>query len=200
MGKFPFGVLFVFFFFSFALNMNLLAATPKETIQSSVEAALDVLRDPAMQEDSAKKAKEKRLWAVANNLFDFSELSRRTLGKNWAKLSLIQQKEFTELFSTLLGNLYIERIMSYSNERVVFYKVKRREKKAVVYSNIVQETRKIPIDYRVILKNGEWKVYDVLVEGISLVKNYRSQFKDILKNKDPEHLLKTLREKVKEEG
>ena len=171
-----------------------------ETVQASVNEALDVLRDPAMKGEAAKEAKEKKLWSIASSFFDFSELSRRTLGKSWGKLNSDQQKEFTDLFSTLLGNLYLDRILSYSDEKVVFSKEKKRKNKAIVYSKIIQDTRKIPIDYRVILKNGEWKVYDVLVEGVSLVKNYRSQFKDILMKKDPEYLLKVLRDKVKGKG
>ena len=200
MKKLKYGSLFFLFFILFVLNTVLFAATPMETVQASVNAALDVLKDPAMKGEAAKEAKEKKLWAIANTFFDFSELSKRTLGKNWKKLTSDQQREFTDLFSTLLGNLYLDRILSYSNEKVVFNKEKKKKNKAIVYSSIIQDTRTIPINYRAILKNGEWKVYDVLVEGVSLVKNYRSQFKEILMKKDPDYLLKTLRQKVEKQG
>jgi phospholipid transport system substrate-binding protein len=174
--------------------------TPLETVEKRVTAALSVLSDPALKGDSAKEAKEKKLWAIADAMFDYQGLSKRTLGKSWTKLNPKQQKEFTDLFSTHLGNIYLDRIMAYSDEKVVFDKEKKKEDRALVYTRVVTSTKEIPLDYRVVLVNGDWKVYDVVIEGVSLVKNYRSQFREMLKKKDPEHLLDTLRKKVGEKA
>jgi phospholipid transport system substrate-binding protein len=172
--------------------------TPLETVEKQVNAALGVLTDPALKGDANKEMKEDKLWAIADDMFDYPGLSKRTLGKGWKKLNAQQQKEFTDLFSKHLGNIYLDRIMAYSDEKVTFNREKKKGEKALVYTKVVTKTKEIPIDYRVVLKNGDWRVYDVVIEGVSLVKNYRSQFREMLKKKDPEHLLETLRKKVKE--
>jgi phospholipid transport system substrate-binding protein len=174
------------------------SATPLETIKPEVDRALEVLRDPALKAESAKAAKEKKIWAILDSVFDYTELSKRTLAQNWKKFSPDQQKEFIDLFGKLLGNVYMDRITAYKDEKVVFGKVTNlSDKTAEVQSEVVQSSKSIPIHYRMILRDGEWKVYDVVIEGASLVQNYRTQFKEILMNKKPEDLLKQLREKTR---
>jgi phospholipid transport system substrate-binding protein len=184
-----------------ALNLSSVSAfsaTPLETIKPQVDQALEVLRDPALKAESAKAAKEKKIWAILDSVFDYTELSKRTLAQNWKKLSPDQQKEFISLFGKLLGTVYMDRIIAYKDEKVVFGKVTNlSDKTAEVQSEVVQSSKSIPIHYRMILKEGEWKVYDVVIEGVSLVQNYRTQFREILTNKTPEDLLKTLREKTR---
>ena len=173
------------------------AATPLETIQSQVDRALEVLRDPALKAESAKATKEKKIWAILDGVFDYTELSKRTVAQNWKRFSPDQQKEFIGLFGKLLGTVYMDRIVAYKDEKVVFGKVTNlSDKTAEVQSEVVRAAKPIPIHYRMILENGEWKVYDVVIEGVSLVQNYRTQFREILMNKSPEDLLKTLREKT----
>ena len=179
-------------------SVSVFSATPLETIKPQVDQALEVLRDPALKAESAKAAKEKKIWAILDSVFDYTELSKRTLAQNWRKLSPDQQKEFISLFGKLLGSVYMDRIIAYKDEKVVFGKVTNlSDKTAEVQSEVVRSSKSIPIHYRMILKNGEWKVYDVVIEGVSLVQNYRSQFREILMNKPPEDLLKILREKVR---
>ena len=174
------------------------ATSPLETIQTQVNRALEVLRDPALKAESAKAAKEKKIWEILDSIFDYTELSKRTLAQHWKKLSPDQQKEFISLFGKLLGGVYMDRIIAYKDEKVVFGKVTNlSEKTAEVQSEVVRSSKSIPIHYRMILENGEWKVYDVVIEGVSLVQNYRTQFREILTNKSPEDLLKTLREKTR---
>jgi phospholipid transport system substrate-binding protein len=179
------------------LLISAFAATPLETIQTQVDRALEVLRDPAMKAESAKAAKEKKIWAILDGVFDYNELSRRTLAQHWKRFSQDQQGEFTRLFGKLLGGVYMDRIVAYKDEKVVFGKVTQlSEKTAEVQSEVIRSSKPIPIHYRMILGSGEWRVYDVVIEGVSLVQNYRIQFREILTNKSPEDLLKTLREKV----
>jgi phospholipid transport system substrate-binding protein len=174
------------------------AVSALETIQTQVDRALEVLRDPALKTDSAKAVKEKKIWAILDGVFDYTELSKRTLAQHWKRFSPDQQGEFTRLFGKLLGTVYMDRIIAYKDEKVVFGKVTQiSEKIAEVQSEVVRSSKSIPIHYRMILKNGEWKVYDVVIEGVSLVQNYRTQFREILMNKSPEDLLKTLREKTR---
>lgn len=174
------------------------AAPPLETIQIQVNRALDVLRDPALKAESAKESKEKKIWSILDGVFDYSELSKRTLPQHWKQFSPDQQEEFTRLFAKLLGGVYIDRIMAYKDEKVVFGKVANlSDNTAEVQSEVLRSSKPIQIHYRMILKNGEWKVYDVVIEGVSLVQNYRTQFREILANKPPEDLLKMLREKTR---
>jgi phospholipid transport system substrate-binding protein len=90
--------------------------------------------------------------------------------------------------------------MAYTDEKIVYDKERIKKNKALVYTRVITSTKEIPLDYRMVSISGDWKVYDVLIEGVSLVKNYRSQFREMLKNKDPEYLLDTLRKKVKEKA
>ena len=190
------GLQFLIVVFSFILAPQVYGGTPLEAVRTKVDEVLGVLRDPSLKDKSAEKIREKRVRSIIDELFDYSELSKRTLGKNWAKLNSGQQKEFSDLFSTHLGNVYMDRILAYSDEKVVFDKEKKRKNRALVYSRVVTQSKDIPIDYRVLQKKGQWKVYDVVIEGVSLVKNYRSQFREMLKKEKPEYLLEALRKKV----
>ena len=174
------------------------AQSPLETIQTQVNKVLEVLRDPALKAESAKETREKKVWTLIDGVFDYTELSKRTLAQHWRAFTPEQQKEFTQLFGKLLGTVYMDRIMAYTNEKVVFSKAtKLSEDTTEVQSEVVTASKSIPIHYRMISKEGSWKVYDVVVEGVSLVQNYRSQFRDILSKQSPQDLLKILRDKVK---
>jgi phospholipid transport system substrate-binding protein len=173
------------------------AGVPLDTVKSNVSGVLDVLRDPKLQGESGKKVKEERIAAAAEKLFDFVELSKRTLGVNWNKLNPEQRKEFVQLFKTILKDAYVDKITAYTNEQVNFTKeVPLTETTVEVQSGVVTKSGQVPIYYRVIKKDNEWKVYDVVIEGVSLISNYRTQFREILGNNPPEKLLETLRKKV----
>jgi phospholipid transport system substrate-binding protein len=181
----------------FVLPLPALAATAKETVEVQVNKVLKALADPAFKDES-REAKIVKIRSIVNEIFDYTELSRRTLGREWAKFNAPQQNEFVKLFSDLLEKTYADKLLSYSNEKVVFDKESMlREDQAEVTSNVLTaDGKKIPLDYRMIRKESGWRVYDVIIEGISLVKNYRDQFRDILAKDSPEEVLKMLRDKV----
>jgi phospholipid transport system substrate-binding protein len=130
-------------------------------------------------------------------MFDYVALSRLTLGKGWKKFNKEQRKEFVSLYRTILEKAYMDKILSYTDEEVTFDKeLMLSKKKAEVQTKIISKGTEIPIFYRVYLKDGQWRVYDVIIEGISLIKNYRTQFREILANNPPEEVLKILREKT----
>jgi phospholipid transport system substrate-binding protein len=179
------------------IPIRTLAAVPLDTVKTNVNGLLDVLRDPKLKGEAGKKLKEQKIEAAADKLFDYVELSKRTLGLNWNKFSPEQRKEFVELYRTILKNAYVDKITSYTNERVDFTKeVALSETTAEVQSVIVSKGGETPIYYRVMKKETDWKVYDVVIEGVSLISNYRTQFREILGNNQPENLLETLRKKV----
>ena len=174
------------------------AGAPLDTVQANVNKVLDVLRDPALKGESAKGTKKEKLEAIYEQMFDGVELSMRTMGGNWKKLNPAQQKEFTRLYRQILEKAYIDKILSYTNEKIVFPKESMlSNNQAEVQTKVVTSSKEIPIFYKVILKGGTWKVYDVVVENVSLVQNYRSQFNSILAKNTPDQLLEILRKKVK---
>ena len=172
------------------------AGVPLDTVKANVMSVLDVLRDPKLRGETGRKAKEQKIEAEGDTLFDFVELSKRTLGLNWNKFTMEQRKEFVRLFETVLRNVYIDRITAYSGEEINFTKeVPLSETTAEVQSVVVGKSGRVEIDYRVMKEESGWRVYDVVIEGVSLISNYRTQFREILANNPPEKLLETLREK-----
>jgi len=174
------------------------AGVPLNTVQTNVNKVLDVLRDPKLKSEAAKEIKKKKLRAIYEQMFDDVELGKRTLGRNWNSLSVPQRQEFVILFRQVLEKAYIDKILAYTNEKIVY----ERETmisgtQAEIQTKVVTASKEVPITYKVILKGGTWKVYDVVVENISLVMNYRTQFNDILAKNKPEQLLEILRKKVK---
>ena len=170
---------------------------PLDTVKGYVNRVLDALRDPALRGEAGRKIKREKIHSVSEEMFDFVELSKRSLGQNWNKFSPGEQKEFIKLYRLLLEETYADRIMSYGEEKLVFGKeLPLSERTVEVQTTVVTKTSEVSINYRVIDENGQWKVYDVVVEGVSLITNYRSQFRDILANKTPQALLDILRKKV----
>jgi len=179
------------------IPLHVRAGVPFDTVKGHVNEVLKVLRDPALQGDAKEEAKQEKIEAIADEMFDYVALSRLTLGRNWKKFNSDQKKEFIQLYRSILEKAYMDRILSYTDEEVTFGKeTMLSEKKAEVQTHIITKSVEIPIFYRVYLKDGKWKVYDVIIEGISLVKNYRTQFRDILANNPPEEVLKILRKKT----
>lgn len=173
------------------------AGEPLDVVKANVNSVLDLLRDPKLKDDAGRKVKEQKIQAAADKLFDFVELSKRTLGVNWNKFTTEQRKEFVELYKAVLKDAYVDKITAYTDEKVNFTKeVPLAENTVEVQSTVVTKTAEIPIYYRVIKRENDWKVYDVVIEGVSLIANYRSQFREILANNPPETLLDTLRKKV----
>jgi len=178
------------------LPIHAFAGVPLDTVKTNVNGVLDVLGDPKLKGEAGKKVKEQRVEAAADKLFDYVELSKRTLGLNWNKFTPEQRKEFVGLFKTILKDAYVDKITAYTNEQVNFTReVALSETTVEVQSTIVSKGGETPIFYRVMKKENNWKVYDVVIEGVSLINNYRTQFREILGNNPPETLLETLRKK-----
>ena len=177
--------------------LGVYSGVPLETVKGQINRVFEVLRNPTLKGEAGKRAKKGKIRSISEEIFDFTELSRRSLGQNWNKFSPDQQKEFTKLYKSLLEEAYADKITSYTDEKVIFKReIALSEKTVEVETTIVTKTSEVPINYRVIEKEGQWKVYDVVIEGVSLVSNYRTQFREILANKKPEDLLETLRKKV----
>lgn len=182
----------------FVSSVPVYSGVPMTTAENTVNRVLDVLRDPKLKSPAAKEIKKEKLRAIYKDMFDEIEFSRRTLARNWNKFSPAQRSEFVQLFEQILEKSYIDKILDYKNEKIDFYKENMiSENQAEIQTRVVTSSKEIPIFYRMILKNGKWKAYDVVVENVSLVQNYRTQFNDILSENTPAQLLEILRKKVK---
>jgi len=168
-----------------------------DTVKSRINQVLAVLKDPALKSESAKELKKKRLRAIFDNTFDYTELSRSTLSRYWDKLNPDQQKEFTQLYKALLEKLYMDEILSYKDQEIVIGKERPLgENRVEVDTKIISEKLETPINFRMIFKNNQWWCYDFVIENISVVANYRSQFGRILTKESPEKMLDDLRKRA----
>lgn len=192
---------FIGFFVILAIGVMLpfesYAVTPMETVENGVNRVLKILSDPAFK----TKTKDEKIATIATEIdaiFDFKELSKRTLGRDWKKMKSDQQEEFVTLFKKLLQGVYADRLLAYSEQKVVFEKELMLKKgRAEVQSYILSsDGNKIPLFYRLTDESGSWQTYDMIIEGVSMVKNYRTQFRQILAKDSLEKLIEILREKV----
>lgn len=168
-----------------------------DAAKKSMNEVLAVLKDPSLRGEAGKKAKKEKIKAVSGQMFDLPELSKRTLAQNWNRLTPDQRTEFMDLYRSLLEDAYVDKIASYTDEKVLFLKeVSLSENTIEVQSIVYRKGGDVPVNYRMINRGGQWKVYDVVIEGVSLVNNYRAQFREILGNQTPEALLEILRKKV----
>lgn len=171
---------------------------PTEQLKPIVDRIVAILTDPELQGEEACIKRREKVMAVVSERFDFDEMSKRVLGPQWRKLSNKEQDHFVGLFTTLLEHAYIGKIEDYSNQKVEFRDQRVRGDRAQVETDIIDNNVAIPVSYIMILKTGEWMVYDIVVEGVSLVRNYMEQFKEIIRKDGYASLLVRMEDKIHE--
>jgi phospholipid transport system substrate-binding protein len=172
------------------------AGVPTDQIKATVDRALLVLRDPKFKPAGKIKERRDQLKQILFVRFDFTEMSRRALGANWRRRTPQEQEEFVRLFTELLERAYASTIESYTDEKIVYVGEKVDGNYAEVNSKILtSKGQEYSIDYKTQVVGGEWKVYDVVVENISMVNNFRSQFNRVINNSSYEELIHRLKEK-----
>ena len=181
----------------FTAMMANAASQPIDAVQKPIEEGIALLKDPQYHDQAKKEIQREKMWDIIQLVFDFTEVSARALASNWRNFSPQERKEFTEVFTELLKNTYLDKLQgAFHNEQVVFLGQEMvSDDKAVVKTKVLREQVEVPMDYSLRKQNDDWKVYDVNIEGISLVKNYRTQFKDILSKDKPAQLIERLKEK-----
>jgi phospholipid transport system substrate-binding protein len=186
----------------FGLTLQLLlgaagawAGPPTDIAKQVIERALNALNDPSSQGE-ARRQKVKR---IVDPYFDYQEMAKRSLGPTWGKISAGQRHEFVQIFSQLLEASYSDKIEKYAQRVKIDYTGEILEGEyAEVRTVVVKANDRIPLNYRLINEGGTWKVYDVIIEGVSLVSNYRSQFSKIIHESSYAELVKRLKTKVSE--
>lgn len=170
--------------------------SPTEAMRTTVSQALGVLQDQELKKPERVDERVTRLKKIADSCFDYGEMAKRSLGGQWNKLGERERQEFVDLFTEFFTATYVEKIHSYSDEEVKFLSEWLEGNHAEVKSIMVGKKTETPLDYRLAMKGGDWKAYDVVVDGISLVQNYRGQFTAILRSSSYEHLVQILRDKI----
>jgi phospholipid transport system substrate-binding protein len=174
------------------------AASPDEQLKDSVNTIIDLLRNPALKSSEAKRDRRNRIFDEVERRFDFSEMAKRTAGEYWRTMSDAEQKQFEERFAKLLENAYISKVERYTDEKVKFSPGRPKgDKYYFVPTEIISGGRSVPIGYSLRESNGQWLVYDVHIEGVSLVTNYRSQFREILAKDGFKGLMNIVDEKIR---
>jgi len=175
------------------------AARPMETLKGPIDEIISILNDPHYKTQDQRTAQRERIWKIARPVFNFDEISRRAVGKPWAKFSPKEKERFSSIFSEYLGSTYIDKLQGqFNNERVDFEKELVKGTKALVRTRLRRKNGDFPIDYRMHQVDGQWKIYDILLESgaVSIVQNYRVQFASILEKKTPAQLIDELEGKL----
>lgn len=190
--------------FSFALGLavvltiairHLWAAVPGEQVKATIDKVMEVLRDPTLQSASKKAERREKLRQIILPRFDFTEMAKRALGNNWNRYP-DQQREFVTAFTQLLEETYADQIEGANGEKVVYLNERTDKNYAEVATKVISpkgdETSMI---YKLHSVESDWKVYDIVVENVSVVNNYRAQFSRVLSNASMDELIKRIKEK-----
>ncbi|HXF91444.1 MAG TPA: ABC transporter substrate-binding protein [Nitrospiraceae bacterium] len=169
--------------------------SPTEVVRGTINEVIRILEDPTLNAPSLRKPRRRLLEEVIGSRFDYEEMSKRTLGAYWHQLNGAEQAEFVKLFKAFLSDRYASKIEGYSGEQVAYLSERTEGAYAEVRTKLVSSKVEIPMDYRLIAKAGRWYAYDVIVDGISLVKNYRSQFTGIIRSSSYAELVRRLKER-----
>jgi phospholipid transport system substrate-binding protein len=173
------------------------AGEPLDVVKSATDRALQVLKDPQLQSNNKKKERIERLKVIINPLFDYDETAKRALGSHWRRRTAAEQQEFAKLFRAFLEKVYSDRIDEYVGQKINFGREHIENDYAEIDATVVNpKGEESPIIFRLRRVDGKWLVYDAVVENISIVNNYRSQFDRVIKSSSYEELVKKIREKL----
>jgi phospholipid transport system substrate-binding protein len=179
-----------------APSRPVVATTPTDQVRTTVNNIVAILKNPALKTEARKKDRRDQLRRAIFSRFDFTEMAQRSLGSNWRELNTKQQSEFTQLFTDLLERAYIDQIEAYATEKIVYGNETIDGEYSEVRSRLVTaKGEEYSLNYRLRRVGREWKVYDVVVENISLVNNYRSQFSRVIVNQSYDELIRRMRDK-----
>ena len=184
---------------SFGITHLAYGAQPLDELKGPIEQVINILRDPQYKDASQKDLQREKMWEIARKIFDFEAIARGTLTRfRWDGFTPGQREEFTDVFTEFIGNNYFNKIQGeYHNEEVVFLKQEMfTDSKARVMTKIRRESIEIPVDYSMWIRNDRWKIFNVYIEGVSLLGNYRNEFERFLTNSSIGDLISELKKKV----
>ncbi len=168
---------------------------PTDQFRPFLKKVIDTLADPELK-TIPKKEQGQRIITIVREHFDFREMSKRVLGMQWRNLNNKEQKEFEDLFTQLLQYAYIGKIDEYAGQQVAFVKQRIKGERAEVQTLLVDKEKSVPVSYIMLLRGDQWMAYDVIVEGVSLIRNYMEQFSEILRKDGYSGLVQQLKDKI----
>jgi phospholipid transport system substrate-binding protein len=172
---------------------------PTEQLKGAIDRVLQALEDPALKGEARAAERHRALRRIADEIFDFDEMARRAMAQHWRSLTETQRKEFVGLFSDLLEHSYTSKIELYGGERIQYPAERIEGDFATVYTQLItKKGTEVPIDYRMLRREDRWRVYDVSIEGVSLVANYRTQFNNVIRTSSYDELLRRVRSRSEE--
>ncbi|HEU4367005.1 MAG TPA: ABC transporter substrate-binding protein [Methylomirabilota bacterium] len=175
------------------------AGVPSDQLRMQVDRVLKVLEDTELKKETRAKDRRLAVRKIANEIFDFGETARRSLGRHWQARTPAEREEFVQLFSDLLERSYISRVELYGGEKIQYLGDTIEGDQAKVQTKLLTKSGSdIPIEYRMHRKGERWLVYDVSIEGVSLVANYRTQFNKIIQTTSYQELVRKMKTKQDE--
>ncbi len=175
------------------------AGEPTDQIKKTTDKIIEIVKSPALKALDKEPERRRLIRKAVDEVFDWEEMAKRTLGRHWRRRSESEKKEFIYLFGKLLERTYLDKVEGYSGEKVIYIGDRVEGNYALVKVKILtKQDREIPVLYRMKKKAGKWMVYDVCIEGVSLVNNYRTQFNNILVRSSFKRLIEKLKAKVGE--
>jgi phospholipid transport system substrate-binding protein len=175
------------------------AGAPTDQLKAQIDRTVKILDDPELKKSGRQRDRRAAVRQVANEIFDFAETAKRSLARHWAARSQAEREEFVQLFGDLLERSYISKIELYGGEKIKFVGETIEPDGAIVRTRLVtRQDTEIPIDYRMHARGDKWLVYDVLIEGVSLISNYRTQFNKIITTSSYQELVRKMKSKQEE--
>ena len=171
-----------------------LASEITDELKATINSVIEIVKNENLKND--KKSRRAKMRKLIDPKFSYQQMSMRSLANNWKNISRDEQKEFVNLFGKLLENSYASKLESYSNEKINYIDEKVKGKFALIKTEIIRTDGAIGVDYKLIRENGTWKVFDFLIAGVSMIKNYRSQFNRIIKTESYEALKRRMSTKI----
>ena len=169
---------------------------PTEAVRSTLSEVFRILEDETLKDPAKRIPRRHMLEEVIASHFDYTEMSKRALAANWIPLTAGERTEFVELFKRFLSDRYAEKIEGYSGQQVFYLSERIEGNYAEVRTELRSSKVVVPMDYRLHIKDGTWHAYDLVADGVSLVKNYRSQFEKIIRSSSYQELVRRLRERI----
>ncbi len=177
----------------------LAASDAQNSLEKTINSVLDELKKPGIKDPNARVAILANVEKIILTLFDFNELSTRTVGPSWKNFSADQKTQFTNAFTTLLRETYLEKLNGYNGEQVSYIgeTASSAGDKIEIQTSVLIQGKPVSVSYRM-LKKQQWVVYDIIIEGVSMVQNYRTQFQEMLTRGDIDGLVKQVGVKAEE--
>jgi phospholipid transport system substrate-binding protein len=187
----------IFFIVVFGIAAFAMAGEPTQQIKQTTDRILAILADPALKPPAKSEERKKLIGKAVDERFDWEEMARRSLARHWAQRTIEEKKEFVPLFRSLLEQTYLDKVQGYSGEKVIYEGDSVDGDYGLAKVKIwTTANKEIPVEYRLLKRGNNWFVYDISIEGISLINNYRSQFNSIITKSSYKELVQKLKAKA----